>query len=80
MRHGRDPVLTEHLRQRRRRYRPPAPHRKNETGGVAKRPRRVENVHGAPHPLLALRQRESLTLTRICYSFPSLILSRKNAL
>ena len=49
VRHGRDPVVLKHLRQRRRRYRLPAPHREHEPAeALAQRARRVEHLH-RPH-------------------------------
>ena len=56
--HGLDPVLLEHLRQRRRRYRIPAPHREHETAAVAERSSSFEDLHRPPaqrDPVLALR-------------------------
>ena len=55
---SRDPKVLERLEQRRRRDRPPAPHREHERTAVAEFPRRVENLHGAAaqwDPVLALR-------------------------
>ena len=46
--HGGDLVVLEHLGQRRRRDRPPAPHREHEPVAVAERPRRVEDLQCTP--------------------------------
>ena len=44
VRHGGDLVVLEHLREHRRGYRPPAPHREHEPVAVTERPRGVEDL------------------------------------
>ena len=58
VRYSGDLVVLEHLRERRRGYRPPAPHREHEPVAVAERPRRVEDLQrpdAERDPVLALR-------------------------
>ena len=60
VRHGGDRVLLEHLGQRRRGYRPAAPHREHEPVAVAERARRVEYLDrpaAEREAVLALRAR-----------------------